>query len=128
MKEPGFSVTTGYTTHSREYVIPDDRNIYRYCIFIIVIMTLKPITMSVIQGMLEQSYIAENINNFLSKRTAFITAFDKISSFDHVYNLLTSTQTHTHTHTHTTSSFNIIILYVLTYTKVVSFLEHFDRK
>lgn len=47
-------------------------------------------------------------------------SFDKISSFDHVYNLLTTT--------HTRWSFNIIVPYFLTYTKIVSSLEHFDKK
>jgi len=35
---------------------------------------------------------------------------------------------HQHTHTHTRSSFNIIILYMLMYTKFASSLEYFDRK
>jgi len=71
-----------------------------------------------LQGMLEQSNIAESIINFLIFQNAEL--WKKTSSFDHVYNLLTST--------HTRSSFKNIIPYLLTYSKVVSSLEHFDKE
>jgi hypothetical protein len=72
MKEPGLPETTGHISHSREYVIPDDRSIYLYCILIIVIITLKPITLYMVHIILGQSNIAESIINFLLFRNAHL--------------------------------------------------------
>jgi len=94
-----------------------------------VIITLKPFTLSVVHGVLEQSNIADSINNFLLFQNAqllsqLLTKFlhsimFKISSPAHTHthtHTHTPTHTHTHhthTHTHKRSSFNIIIQYVL---------------
>jgi hypothetical protein len=40
-------------------------DIFKYCIFVIVIIILKPITLYMMQVMLEESNIVESIINFL---------------------------------------------------------------
>jgi hypothetical protein len=73
-----------------------------------------------VQVTLEQSDIAESNNSFLlSEGTAIITTLTK---FPHSIMFTISSPARTR------SSFDIIIPYVLTYTRVVSSLEHFDKK
>jgi hypothetical protein len=117
MKEQDFPETTVHVSHSREYVVPDDRNIYLYCILIIVINTLKPVTLSTVQVMLEQWNIAHSIIKFL--------LFQNAQLLSQLHPIMFTIFSPTHTQDQVLiSSFRICLLK----TKVVCSLEHFDKK